>query len=74
MVTAKLAFVLIQVGSNLWVNPMQVQGVCAVRPPYFDTTCQAFIIANGPQCTDWAIDKVREALAPAMVSKALEGK
>lgn len=78
MVTAKLAFVLIQVGSNLWVNPMQLPGIKASpEVPEFNG-CQTLIVnfqsdARG-LCSDWPIDKVREALSPANVSRALEGK
>lgn len=72
MYHVKMAFTLIQVGTNLWVNPMQVEGVRANS--IGDPACQTVIVANGAHCTDWAIEQVREALKPAAVAKAMEGK
>lgn len=73
MYHVKMAFALVQVGTNLWVNPMQVQGIQATG----GTVCQTLIITATPinsGCSDWSIEKVKEALAPAAVSTALEGK
>lgn len=73
MVTAKLAFALIQIGSNLWVNPMQLQGIQGNE----GVACQTIVLISsqiGTQCSDWPIEKVREALTSALVAKALEGK
>lgn len=73
MVTAKLAFVLIQVGSNLWVNPMQVEGIKTESL----TNCLTLILLPSSvegQCSDWSVEKIKEALSPATVAKAMEGK
>ncbi len=73
MYHVKMAFVLIQVGSNLWVNPTQVQGIAANNGPQ----CQTIIFVStktGERCSDWTIEQVRAALSPAAVAKALEGK
>lgn len=73
MYHVKMAFVLIQVGSNLWINPMQIEGVSTS----IDRQCPTVILASnqvGERCSDWPIEKVREALTPAAVAKALEGK
>lgn len=70
MVTAKLAFALIQVGSNLWVNPMQIQGIRAWTS---NTDCQTIIITAGMNsCSDWSFEEVKKALGPAVVAKAME--
>lgn len=71
MVTAKLAFVLIQVGSNLWVNPMQVGGIKSYT---INSECQTliFVLSSSNVCSDWSVEKVREALTPAAVAKAME--
>lgn len=71
MVTAKLAFVLIQVGSNLWVNPMQLQGV---KDNNGATKCPTIILAEGEQCSDWSAAKVIKALSSSSVSRAMEDK
>lgn len=72
MVTAKLAFALVQVGSNLWVNPMQLQGI---RLPDIAGECRSVvIIADQFSCSDWSIDKVKEALSSSSVLRAMEGK
>lgn len=71
MVTAKLAFVLVQVGSNLWVNPMQLQGVAGT----IGADCKTVILVtsqNGTVCSDWPLERVKEALAPSAVAKAME--
>lgn len=72
----KMAFALVQIGTRIWVNPMQIQGVSAV-PPELGPNCQTAIVVSAPNnylCTDWPLDKVLEALKPAAVSRALEGK
>ncbi len=78
MVTAKLAFVLIQVGSNLWVNPMQLPGIKEMpQVPEFNE-CRTLLISFQSDarglCSDWSINKVREALSPINVSRAMESK
>lgn len=70
MVSVKMAFVLVQVGTNLWVNPTQVQGI--KNTPVM--RCETIILLNDNQCSDWPFDKVREALSPAAISKALGEK
>lgn len=73
MVTAKLAFVLIQVGSNLWVNPMQVEGIQATPTPV--PNCSTQIAGpSGILCSDWTIDKIRKVLSPIAVSRAVEDR
>lgn len=73
MYHVKMAFALIQIGTNLWVNPMQVQGIAA----NLSTDCSTVVLVasqNGSVCSDWPIEKVKEALLPAAVAKAMEGK
>lgn len=70
MYEVKMIFVLVQIGSNLWVNPMQIQAVKSSGTPQ----CQTLISAEAEYCSDWSIDRVRKALTPAAVSKAMEGK
>ena len=75
MYHVKMAFALIQVGTNLWVNPMQVQGIAA--PVVSRDTCQTVVLivnVDGARCSDWPMERVKQALAPAAVAKALEGK
>jgi hypothetical protein len=53
--------VLLQVGSNLWVNPDQVG---AVRKPLdgFEN-CPTMLIVEGVYtCSDWSMDKVNDVL------------
>lgn len=73
MYHVKMAFVLIQIGTKLWVNPTQIQGIA----PGNGLGCETIVLVSnktGSQCSDWTIDQVRAALSPAAVAKALEGK
>jgi len=73
MVTAKLAFALVQVGTNLWINPMQLQGISTSD----GSECKTIILVASrdiTQCSDWPIEKVRMALAPIAVSRAMGDK
>lgn len=73
MYHVKMAFTLIQVGTNLWINPVQVEGIRAnLRADA--TECRTIIAAGEFHCSDWTIEQVREALKPAAVARALEGK
>lgn len=78
MYHVKMAFTLIQVGANLWVNPIQIQGV-ALYSPVIGTNddCQTVIYVDNPSgkiCSDWSVERVRAALAPSAVSKAMESR
>lgn len=66
----QMAFALIRVGTNLWVNPVQVQGI--VDNP--STACSTIIILHEEHCSDWPIERVKAALSPAGISKAMEAK
>lgn len=71
MYEIKMAFALIEVGVNLWVNPVQIQAVTAGQGP----SCETRIVAAGTDlCSTWPLDRVRAALSPKAVAKALEGK
>lgn len=73
MVTAKLAFVLIEVGTNLLINPMQLVGI--QKAPAEVPNCRTFIIdPSGNHCSDWAFEDVRKALSSAAVASAMEPK
>lgn len=72
MYEIKMAFALVEVGLNLWVNPVQIQAVTAGTSK---GGCQTRIVAAGTDlCSDWPLDKVRAALSAKAVAKALEGK
>lgn len=65
MVTAKLAFVLVQVGSNLWVNPMQVQGIALNTSVSEPDRCLTYVLLankSGSWCSDWSPEKIRAIL------------
>lgn len=71
MYEIKMAFALVEVGFNLWVNPVQIQAVTTGS----GSGCETRIVAAGTDlCSNWPIDKVRAALSPKAVAKALEGK
>jgi hypothetical protein len=73
MYHVKMAFALIQVGSHLWINPMQVEGVQI--PGVATPGCETLIAGPaGVLCSDWPFDKIKEALSAAAVAKAMEGK
>lgn len=66
----QMAFTLIRVGTNLWINPVQVQGI--VDNPSIE--CPTIIILHEERCSDWPIEKVKAALSPAAISRAMEAK
>jgi hypothetical protein len=59
MYTVKLAVVLVQVGSKLWVNPSQVTALIVN-----DDGLLRVCVASDPLCraTDWPIEKVKAAI------------
>lgn len=63
MVSVKVAAALVQVGTNLWVNPAQV---LAVRPCDMDGRTKACTYIEGPGpaviSTDWPLLRVLQAL------------
>jgi hypothetical protein len=62
MTTAKLIVVLVQVGSNLWVNPNQIIALRMTTNSYQDIkTC---IETVSDQCveSDWSVDRITAAL------------
>lgn len=71
MYEIKMAFALIQVGTNFWVNPMQVTSV-NMNKDKFVQIC----VASDSRCTttDWEIERVKAALSPKAVSKAMDFK
>lgn len=70
MYEIKMAFALVEVGLNLWVNPVQIQAVTVGGKG-----CETKIVAAGTElCSDWPLEKVKAALSPKAVAKALEGK
>lgn len=65
-----MAFVLIQVGTNLWVNPVQVTAVTVE-----DTTVRVCVTSDAfCRVTDWKLERVKAALSSKAVSKAMEIK
>lgn len=69
MYHVQIALTLIRVGTNLWVNPVQVQGI--VDNP--STECSTIVILQRECCSDWPIEKVKAALSPAAI-RAMEAK
>ena len=62
MYSVKMVVTLIQVGSNLWINPMQITDIYSASAGLGFQTCIG--TTNTTCCqSDWTIDQIKSALA-----------
>lgn len=69
----EVAYTLIQLGTNLWVNPVNLTAI--TTPELNNATCATKVhMSDQMFCSDWPIDRVKEALRPSAVAKSMETK
>lgn len=57
-----IVVMMVQIGTNLWVNPMQVTEIKQAPRNEHPKCLVEVIVVGGSVCSDWSIERVKAAL------------